>query len=182
MSQSPSGWYPDPSGAPQQRYFDGTTWTQRTTGDVGGAVSDLESLVADQIRDLGADHRDVLATRAILAARRAMAGQRADALFDYNKLIRDQVRILGADHPDTLDTRKALARLRASSRAGRAQAIKDYEGLLADQIRILGADHPDTLSTRQGLVNTRRGPAICQQRCKTMSIWSPSGSAPVGWT
>ncbi len=25
---SPAGWYPDPSGAPGQRYFDGTQWTQ----------------------------------------------------------------------------------------------------------------------------------------------------------
>src|SRR2546430_17696112 len=32
MSQSahPPGWYPDPSGAPQQRWWDGTQWTQHT--------------------------------------------------------------------------------------------------------------------------------------------------------
>ncbi len=24
----PSGWYPDPSGAPGQRYWDGTAWTE----------------------------------------------------------------------------------------------------------------------------------------------------------
>jgi hypothetical protein len=28
MAQASAGWYPDPSGAPGQRYFDGTTWTQ----------------------------------------------------------------------------------------------------------------------------------------------------------
>jgi hypothetical protein len=28
MAQSPAGWYPDPSGAPGQRYWDGTRWTQ----------------------------------------------------------------------------------------------------------------------------------------------------------
>ncbi len=26
--QTPQGWYPDPSGAPQQRYWDGTRWTE----------------------------------------------------------------------------------------------------------------------------------------------------------
>ncbi|WP_229742820.1 DUF2510 domain-containing protein [Gordonia jinhuaensis] len=25
---TPAGWYPDPSGAPGQRYFDGTQWTE----------------------------------------------------------------------------------------------------------------------------------------------------------
>ena len=26
--RTPPGWYPDPSGAPEQRYFDGTQWTE----------------------------------------------------------------------------------------------------------------------------------------------------------
>ena len=29
MTNTPPGWYPDPSGAPGQRYFDGTDWTER---------------------------------------------------------------------------------------------------------------------------------------------------------
>ena len=33
----PAGWYRDPSGAPGQRYFDGTGWTEhhRIIGDHG---------------------------------------------------------------------------------------------------------------------------------------------------
>ncbi len=27
-AQGPAGWYPDPAGSGQQRYFDGTTWTE----------------------------------------------------------------------------------------------------------------------------------------------------------
>ncbi len=27
--QTPAGWYPDPSGAPQQRYWDGSKWTEQ---------------------------------------------------------------------------------------------------------------------------------------------------------
>ena len=40
---TPAGWYPDPSGQPGQRYFDGTNWTdhvskagQPTTDPVAG--------------------------------------------------------------------------------------------------------------------------------------------------
>ena len=29
-AQTPAGWYPDPSGAPEHRYWDGTRWTQQT--------------------------------------------------------------------------------------------------------------------------------------------------------
>lgn len=29
MSNTPAGWYPDPSGGPQQRYWDGTQWTDQ---------------------------------------------------------------------------------------------------------------------------------------------------------
>ena len=28
---APAGWYPDPSGKPMQRYFDGSTWTEHYT-------------------------------------------------------------------------------------------------------------------------------------------------------
>src|ERR1700750_1929491 len=28
---TPAGWYPDPSGAPGQRYFDGAQWTEQRT-------------------------------------------------------------------------------------------------------------------------------------------------------
>lgn len=30
QSSTPAGWYPDPSGAPQQRYWDGVAWTAQT--------------------------------------------------------------------------------------------------------------------------------------------------------
>lgn len=29
--QTPAGWYPDPQGAPQQRYWDGNQWTEHTS-------------------------------------------------------------------------------------------------------------------------------------------------------
>ena len=33
------GWYPDPSGAPHQRYWDGTQWTEHTAPSAGPAVA-----------------------------------------------------------------------------------------------------------------------------------------------
>jgi tetratricopeptide (TPR) repeat protein len=177
MAQAPAGWYPDPSGAPGQRYFDGTTWTQWTyaadqgstpqvrsdqqrgidalrrakAGDVAGAISDLKNLLADQIRILGPDHPDVLATRGKLAECLEAKGDKDDAIIEYRYLLAGQVRTLGPDHRETLDTRTTLARLRQFNRS----AIKDHESLLADLIRILGRDHPDTLPTRKDLAEHR---------------------------
>lgn len=34
-----AGWYPDPSGAPQQRYWDGTEWTEHTAPLAGPPVA-----------------------------------------------------------------------------------------------------------------------------------------------
>ena len=31
VATAAAGWYPDPSGSPTQRYFDGTYWTEHTT-------------------------------------------------------------------------------------------------------------------------------------------------------
>jgi hypothetical protein len=73
MAQASAGWYPDPSGAPGQRYFDGTRWTQWThhaspavapqvpaklDGEMG---VDFGAKKADELTDLfrvARDHRD----------------------------------------------------------------------------------------------------------------------------
>jgi hypothetical protein len=182
MAQAPPGWYPDPSGSPGQRYFDGTTWTQWTyaadqgstpqvrsdqqrgidalrrarAGDVAGAISDLEGLLADQIRILGRDHPNTLDTRKALARlRRFSPSGVAQAIRDYEDLLADQIRILGRDHPDILATRKDLADCRYFS-GDSADAVREYEYLLAEQVRILGPDDPLTLATREHLANSRR--------------------------
>jgi hypothetical protein len=176
MAQAPGGWYPDPSGAPGQRYFDGTTWTQWTyaadagsaphvrsdqqrgidalrrgeAGDVAGAISDLESLLAEQVRTLGADHADTLDTRTYSAKTRWRAGDLAGALSDLESLLAEQVRSLGRDHPKTLDTRTYLARLRRCI-GDLARAISDSESQLAHLVRSLGPDDPRTFGTRRTL-------------------------------
>ncbi len=138
MTQAPAGWYPDPSGAPGQRYFDGTTWTQWTyAADPGSAPH----LVSDHQRGIG-------------ALRRGEAGDVAGAISDLESLLAEQLQTLGPDHPDTLDTRTYLAktRWRAGDLAG---AISDLESLLAEQVRILGRDHPKTVDTRTYLAAFR---------------------------
>jgi tetratricopeptide (TPR) repeat protein len=117
------------------------------TGDYAGAISDLKSLLVDQIRTLDPDCPDTLITRGKLAECFEEAGDKDDAIIEYRYLLASQVRILGPDDLETLDTRKTLARLRGFNRS----AIKDHESLLADLIRILGRDHPDTLATLKDL-------------------------------
>ncbi len=39
MTQTPAGWYPDPSQAGQQRYWDGTAWTEHVQPDAATAAA-----------------------------------------------------------------------------------------------------------------------------------------------
>jgi len=43
---TPAGWYPDPSGAPVQRYFDGSDWTQHWAPLVSDAEREEQLNVA----------------------------------------------------------------------------------------------------------------------------------------
>ncbi len=38
MSETPAGWYPDPSGGPQQRYWDGAQWTDQVQAHAAPAA------------------------------------------------------------------------------------------------------------------------------------------------
>ena len=37
--QTPAGWYPDPGGGPQQRYWDGARWTEHYAAPAGGPAA-----------------------------------------------------------------------------------------------------------------------------------------------
>ena len=119
-----------------------------------GHATAYEELLTDQLRVLGADHADTLATRSSLADARWRAGDLAGAATAHEDLLTAQLRVLGADHADTLTTRDNLAfwRGRAGDLAGSAIA---YEELLAAQLRVLGAYHADILTTRDNLAYCR---------------------------
>ena len=105
------------------------------------AILTSEQLVADQVRLLGPDHPDTLASRDNLAIAYHDAGRTAEAITLCEQALADMERLLGPDHPDPQKSRGNLAI--AYQAAGRtAEAITMHEQTLADRERLLGPDHP----------------------------------------
>jgi len=48
QSAPPPGWHPDPSGAPQQRYWDGQQWTEHTQPNQAADPSRIQRQVHQQ--------------------------------------------------------------------------------------------------------------------------------------
>ena len=140
----------------------------RTAGRVGEAVEQLQALLVDSVRVLGADHPDTLTTRDNLALSLGASGRVGEAAEQLQALLADSVRVLGADHPDTLTTRNNLAGWLGE--AGRVdEAVEQLQALLVDSVRVLGADHPNTLTARSNLATKlhaagRVGEAIQQSQ------------------
>jgi hypothetical protein len=117
------------------------------TGEVGEGWDVLRlftELLADQEQSLGADHPDVLRTRANVAEWTGRVGNGWEALRLFSELMPDQERVLGRDHPDTLRTRGNLAD-RTGELGDREEALRLFAELLPDEERVLGRDHPTTL-------------------------------------
>ena len=49
-NQPPAGWYPDPSGQFQQRYWDGATWSDHVVGPNGQTTSPLQPQAAPAVQ------------------------------------------------------------------------------------------------------------------------------------
>ncbi|MBB0247215.1 tetratricopeptide repeat protein, partial [Streptomyces alkaliphilus] len=123
-------------------------------GDVPGAITAYEELLADQLRVLGRDHSETLTARLYLAALCGQAGDVVGAVTATEKLLADRLRVLGPHHPHTLTTRGNLAHWHG--KAGDAEgAATACENLLTDMVRVLGPDHPQTLTTRHNLAHWR---------------------------
>jgi hypothetical protein len=72
----------------------------------------FQALLPDQMRMLGVDHPNTLATRAEIASLTGQYGDACEALRLFQAVLPDQIRVLGADHPDTLMTRNRIRDLR----------------------------------------------------------------------
>ena len=81
---------------------------RKPVGRVAEVADELEALLADQVRVLGPDHPDALATRGSVAYCLGESGRAAEATDQLEVLLADQIRVLGLDHPDTLLTRHVL--------------------------------------------------------------------------
>ena len=145
----------DPHQVPTQTQFeirDSGAGALGESGNTKDAIAAFEVLLADQVREMGADNPSTLRTRNNLACWLGEAGRVDEAIAAFEVLLADQVRELGADNPSTLTTRNNLAGW--LGRAGRVdEAIAAFEVLLADQVRELGADNPSTLTTRNNLAS-----------------------------
>jgi hypothetical protein len=83
-------------------------------------VAALEELLADQLRVLGPEHPDTLATRYQIASRQVWAEDPAVAaagVAALEELLAAQLRVLGPDHPHTLATHGSIASLRNEGKA-----------------------------------------------------------------
>jgi hypothetical protein len=130
--------------------------TLRELGSYAKAVEVLGKAREIRERELGADHRDTLATLENLANAYRAAGTLPAAIALHEQVRDARVRTMGADHPDTLDT---LANLANEYRlAGRLPAaIALYEQVRDARVRTMGADHPDTLTTLNSLALAYQG-------------------------
>ncbi|WP_395293709.1 tetratricopeptide repeat protein [Kitasatospora hibisci] len=119
-------------------------------GDWLGAVVELESVLAEQTRLLGAGHEDTLRTRQTHALCLGGAGDPAGAAEALGPVLAEQTGLLGPDHEDTLRSRQYLA-VGLGETGRREEAIALLRVLVADRSRVLGAEHVDTLSSRHVL-------------------------------
>lgn len=124
-------------------------------GDAGladAAYRYFQTLQAEALQRLGAEHRYTLTLRANAAYWQGQAGDVKGATVALIDLVEDMQRVLGQDDPNTLTCRVNLADLMGErgDAAGAAAALAE---LLTDRLRILGPDHKSTLNTRHNLAH-----------------------------
>jgi Tetratricopeptide repeat len=116
-------------------------------GQIGDAITVLDTAADDYGRVCGPDHLDTLATQDELADAYRSAGQFDDAILIGRRTLASREGIQGAQHPDTTRTRQHLAD--AYLAADRVkEAIAEYKKVLADTERALGPDNLDTIAAR----------------------------------
>ncbi|MFC1443070.1 tetratricopeptide repeat protein [Streptacidiphilus sp. N1-10] len=84
-------------------------------GNEDAALATFQALLVDQVRVLGPDHHDTLATRHQIALGHWHVGDVNGATARFQELLPDQVRVLGPQHRNSIATRRSLARWQLGS-------------------------------------------------------------------
>ncbi|KZP08930.1 hypothetical protein FIBSPDRAFT_250985 [Athelia psychrophila] len=114
------------------------------------AAALCQHALAQQEKQLGADHLDTLATAHNLAEAYQRQGKYNEAEALYQRALAGREQQLGADHWATLSTANGLANLyQHQGKPEEAKAL--YQRALAGREQQLGAGHPRTLSTANNL-------------------------------
>ena len=116
----------------------------RVEGRYEEARSQIATIIKNQQRLLGANHRDTLQSQLI-------AAKISDDLADYDRaeeemlnLVEDIRAALGEEHRDLMSAKASLGN-HFLLRGNLEKAEETYRNLLQERRRILGEDHPDTL-------------------------------------
>jgi hypothetical protein len=114
---------------------------RQETGDVWGALIEVEFIVARCVAVLGATHPVTLGALGQRGFLLGATGDRAAAVAAYERLVPELTHQLGADEAVTLSARYYLAAYRDWTELA-AAAARAYEALLTDFRRVLGDAHP----------------------------------------
>ena len=115
-------------------------------GDWAKAVRLLREALVELERTAGAEHRETLRARQLLAHAVGGTGDPHQAAVLLRALHQEQARVLGEDHQDTLETRQYLS-VSLGAAGFRDEAVTILRVLLPDRRRVLGGDDPHTLRT-----------------------------------
>lgn len=121
------------------------------SGDVAGAVGEMEGAVQEARTHLGDDHPHSLVLRSELGLAYFHTGQPEQAETLWKEIDLGNQRVLGGDHPSTIATRSNLvmARLELAEQRdidrGALQALA--QAVHAQAEKVFGAEHTTTLKT-----------------------------------
>jgi tetratricopeptide (TPR) repeat protein len=118
----------------------------------------LQKVVDVRTKKFGAQERDTLHSRAMLATAKSQLTKYAEAESEFRELVRLEEKLLGPEDPNTLWCRESLADT-LMSQAKYAEAESEFREVMKLDEKILGAEHPATLQARNNVARTvlRRG-------------------------
>ena len=117
------------------------------------AERQLRSLIANNTRLLGPEHRDTLSSRNDLAAALCEQGKHAEAENELRAVLEIQERVVGAEHVDTFRNRGDLA-AELADQGKHAEAEKVNRTILGIQERVFGYENPFVFVTCEDLATS----------------------------